>query len=357
MSLIEENYHDEESPKSVKLKNRNLMYTNITFEDIKQVNIPSFSLVIEWENVLHVEFSRATKMLSIVSEQMMELSQSMSFKPELIISYNPDEIKKEQVEKIVDKYLSKCKTRIDLKIIPGRGLHYYELKNNASSYCTKEIIIFLDSDIIPEDNWLINLLAPFQNKEISVVGGHTYINSESFYERSFALYWHFPLQLEYLDHVCEKETFVANNMAIRRKVFENFHFPISTQFRGQCVTLSEILWRNRIMIYRTPFAKGNHPAPKFKRFFLEALCEGYDISIIRKRIKKNNLHQYNYNKNSSKKIPPVFTRIRSRFRLLGFTTKDAVAAYGIVFTYLGLRQLGLWISYIRPQIIRNNLQI
>ncbi|WP_292065209.1 glycosyltransferase family 2 protein [Mesorhizobium sp.] len=42
---------------------------------------------------------------------------------------------------------------------------YYQLKNNGVRLSEGDVVVFMDSDTVPERNWLSNLLAPFEVPE------------------------------------------------------------------------------------------------------------------------------------------------------------------------------------------------
>jgi cellulose synthase/poly-beta-1,6-N-acetylglucosamine synthase-like glycosyltransferase len=92
---------------------------------------------------------------------------------------------------------------IQLRIIPASGLHYYDLKNFGAKHSKGELIIFLDSDVIPENGWLIGLLESFQRPDVLVVGGNTYMTEGSLYEKSLALLYFFPRGSDTAGCICE----------------------------------------------------------------------------------------------------------------------------------------------------------
>ena len=53
---------------------------------------PSFSIIIEWENMLLYDSYRSNKMLEILANQLLEISSKVSTKPEIIIVYNNEDI-------------------------------------------------------------------------------------------------------------------------------------------------------------------------------------------------------------------------------------------------------------------------
>lgn len=67
------------------------------------------------------------------------------------------------------------------------------------------MIVFLDSDVIPEEGWLAGLLRAFRNPAVQVVCGGTYISLEGLYSKTVALFWFFPLREEG-DGLCQTDS-------------------------------------------------------------------------------------------------------------------------------------------------------
>jgi hypothetical protein len=160
---------------------------------------------------------------------------------------------------------------------------YYELKNRGAAEAAGDIVVFLDSDAIPEPGWLESLLAPFADPDIQVVAGHAYIQPDSLYSKAFALWWFFPLRAE--PEPLEPTThFFANNVAFRRATLLAHPFPsVDGTSRGACVALAATLGRAGIPIWKTTRAQVAHPAPRgFHHFATRALAQGRD-RIARER--------------------------------------------------------------------------
>jgi hypothetical protein len=75
------------------------------------------------------------------------------------------------------------------RLIPVDGGEYYELKNAGARKAIGDVIVFLDSDVIPEPGWLARLIEPFADEDVGVVAGNSYLDPQGFYGKTFALAW------------------------------------------------------------------------------------------------------------------------------------------------------------------------
>jgi len=153
---------------------------------------PSFSIVIEWEQTRFYDSWRTLRMLEKLANQLIEVLPKMSTKTEVIFVYNNEDIDGSEIEPIIKEKLEPCSSIIDIKIIYSAGLDYYQQKNFGAKHCHGDVIIFLDSDVIPDDGWLEGFLKCFLQPEIKVVGGNSYIAPNTFLEKAFSIFWFFP---------------------------------------------------------------------------------------------------------------------------------------------------------------------
>lgn len=157
------------------------------------------------------------------------------------------------------------------------GARYYELKNRGAAIATGGIVVFLDSDAIPEPGWLEGLIAPFADPAVEVVAGHAYIQPDCLVSKAFALWWFFPLRADQ-EPLKPVTSFFANNVAFRRPAFLAHPFkPVEGTSRGACVALAKELGQAGVTIWKTAAAQVAHPAPRgWRHFALRALAQGRD---------------------------------------------------------------------------------
>jgi len=302
---------------------------------------------------------RAQNMLKQLCKQIVELSPNFVVKPQIIVGFDSNDFDGKEVEKIIKKYLENCLSLIQLNILSAPDLDYTSLKNFGAKNCSNEVIIFIDSDVIPEDGWLQGYLESFERQDVKVVRGISYMYTNSLYEKAFALFWTFPPKSNIENHLCETQIFLANNVAFRREILESHPLPVLPQYRGQNIVLSEELWRNKIKIFRQSKCKVFHPAPYGFRFFvIRALCQGHDIAVTRKRTgNSKNLPLLNNNMRNRRSPGRILSTIRKRYHLVGLKAKDLVPALAIVISYYCLMFIGIGIASKQPQLIRNHFSI
>jgi len=300
---------------------------------------------------------RSNKMLEILANQLLEVSPKMSTKPEIIIVYNNEDINGSEIEPLIKKKLNPCSSIIDLKIISSSGLHYYQQKNFGAKHCHGDVIIFLDCDVIPDEGWLIGLLECFLQPEIKVVGGQSYISSDTFLEKAFSVFWIMPPPTE-KGPIYEDTKFLCNNMAFRNDTFFKNQFPSLPQYRGSCGLLGETLQRKNVKIYRQPASRVAHSIPKgMKNIAIRAICQGHDLVVARK--KSNNVKGSKIKKNKPLRriIKEQITKIRTNSRKLHLTLLEKIGVFGVISFYFSLIFIGTIIASINPEIIRKNFTV
>jgi len=321
-------------------------------------SFPSFSIVIEWENILLSEKWRTVEMLRQLSKQIVEISPNLSSKVEIIIVYNSENFEHYKVEQFVNEPLEPCGSMIDLRIIPAAKLRYYELKNYGVQQSHQDIIILLDSDVIPEEGWLVGILEPFQNPETSILTAlHSY--PKSLCEKAFSVVWNWNFESENGDQIYEIDRFSCHSAAFRREILEANPFPRLPQFRGSCAVLGYRLRLQGYKILCQPKSRYNHPAPNgLRHFVVRALCQGHDIAIARRRTRKVNEASMTFDRLDNRwTLRQIFSYIRQKYRSLRLNPKDTFSTLCIIFTYLLFVYIGIQISYVKPKLIRRHLSI
>lgn len=206
---------------------------------------------------------------------------------------------------------------------------YYQLKNNGVRLSEGDVVVFMDSDTVPERNWLSSLLAPFEVPEAICVNGHTYLSHDDFFSRTFALIWFFPMARGDR-RFAAKRAINANNVAFRRDWISSHPFPEHNGFKVSCTLLRHQLLREGHEIVNVD-ARAFHYSPRGWRFFYwRALVTGRDAD--RKFVA---LHA----PNRTRRIIKSFTRWgtmswRTTRRVIGHAPQTGMPLWQIPFSLI-----------------------
>jgi len=253
------------------------------------------SIIIEWENVLLSEMKRCTTMLQELHAQAVSLKLPI----EIIVLSNPEQVSTETVKSIVNENIQlDVVNPVVVRFEEAVGCHYYELKNYGAGLANGDIIVFIDTDVIPENGWLYELTGPIiEHSDVNVVAGNTYIDPVDIMGKAFALGWFFPMRETKPSIDKYGKEFFANNVAFRKTLFEKYPFPPmpSGMTRGACEMLAEKLIEQNIPIWINNAAQTSHPAPRgWRHFSARALANGRDRFLRRKMKPTSSLKSYLY---------------------------------------------------------------
>jgi hypothetical protein len=141
----------------------------------------------------------------------------------------------------------------------GPAVGYYAAKNRGFAATTADIVAFADADCWPDDEWLAQLFAPFDDDATRVVAGRTTYRGDILGTAATTIdfmYFTSPLG----EH-CTRN-FYANNVAFRRSVFERHGYVLEQGFyRGNCQVLGLELQKHGVPVVFAPRARTIHRAP------------------------------------------------------------------------------------------------
>lgn len=231
-----------------------------------------------------------------------------------------------------------AKADIEFECLPGG--RYYELKNRGILVARGDIVAFLDSDTVPEENWLPKLLAPFSDPAVTAVNGHTSLMFDDFRSKVYALYWIFPLAT-HDRKMAAKRPLNANNCAFRRRWITAHPFPESTGFKVSCTLLTrQLTAQGRVL--RQVDAHVYHRPPRGWRFFVwRALVAGRDADRRFTVLKSE--HRLRRTANAFGRLFTAQWRAIRRLRLIrqvGIAPWQAPLALAMVTVFNGLAFLG-----------------
>ncbi len=317
--------------------------------------LASVTIVIEWDNARRSDLGRPLGMLRALYSQLREMQGTFRARPEIRVLYDGAKIEGVFIERLLREAAADAPWPADVVLLPVQGMRYYEQKNRGALGAGTDVILFLDSDVIPEPNWLRCLVESFCDARVSVVGGATYVAFDDFRGKAFALFWFFPLREE-TNELVTTDSFFANNVAFRREVFEELPFPDSFVYRGRCCLLAVELRNRGVRIFRHHGARVSHPPPKgIAHFVLRALCEGHDAIVLGssragvsvKLVFRSFLERI-------VRLPWAVWGRRERVQLGVF---GALAGLGIGYAYHSLTLLGGFVAWIHPRGFRRHVSI
>ena len=310
----------------------------------------SFSVVIEWENAKLSGLDRAREMLCRLGEQIKELDPDRWQLPELVILYDAQAIVPSLITGVLNTAMGSAPALRTLKLIPVTGKRYYELKNFGATQTEADLLLFIDSDVIPEPGWLVALLGAFEQPGVDVVCGNTYVDVHSLYTRAFALFWFFPLRASGSD-LAPSERFFANNVVFRKEIFDQHPFPKSAKLRGQCADLARQLVKEGVGLYLHQGARVYHPPPHgLLHFIKRALCAGHDYTVIARESGRR-LSVKTAARRCLYQTREAVERCRSHRAEVNLGKAGSIAAMGIAASYFGLVFVGECLTMVAPTII------
>jgi hypothetical protein len=313
---------------------------------------PSTSIIIEWENVIHAEESRSERMLHELNTQLNGLDDRFPETPEIIFVYNPDDVEETHIRHLASLQLD---DRYNPQFIASPGSHFYELKNVGAERASGDVLVYVDSDVIPQEGWLSAIVSPFLDSETDMVLGHPYVEIDTRYKSAVAMFWFFPTEDE------EYESYMACNVAFSRDTFMQHMFPDEESFRGQCNELQRRLEAAEKGLKNAPDAKVSHPAMNgLNHFINRAVCSGHDSDYW---------YRYENNDHTMKsRLKAAGSELSHRARQVGYNvlsrrksiSNDPAVVLLALFlgaSYYFLEFVSRAICAINPDLIRQRFQI
>jgi glycosyltransferase involved in cell wall biosynthesis len=212
------------------------------------MNIPTFSLIIETANLSLADLDGLQATLATLATQSLPPQRAN----EVLIADSGD-----VPEDVFQETLRTYPWARVMRLPEGTG--YEELKMAGAHATTGEIIVFADGDCLYDPKWLEELLTPFSDPAVAVVGGETSIDSSGPYGLGVALAASFPARTSSGSY--RSDRYHLNNVAFRRAVLEAIPIPS----RLPCYRMSGLhaarLLNAGHTILRRPAARALHASP------------------------------------------------------------------------------------------------
>lgn len=323
-------------------------------------SLPPISVVIEWENAKLSELDRARQMLKALAAQLGEMRDRLRGEPELVVLHDPEAIDPAIIRGCVEEGF-RDGPPVRLSVVATEGGGYYAQKNRGAELAANELVLFLDSDVVPEPGWLAALLGTFADPAVAVACGNTYVEPEDFAAKAFALFWFFPLRSTLPPDAApaESEYFFANNVVFRRDLFLRYRFPELPMLRGQCVALARRLRQDGHRILVVGGARVSHPPPNGASHFVRrALCEGHD-AVQQDRLRGGGRFGFGLGTpwRFVQSVGKAARRIRAHRQDVGLGPLGAAGAFGLALGYFALCGVGEMLGRVSPELVRQRLAV
>jgi hypothetical protein len=313
---------------------------------------PSVSFIIEWENARRDEAVRAFRMLDTLGRQIVA-ARLDDFE---ILVLLEDDVRQALGQHILDALPEPVAERV--RMLESPGLRYYEQKNFGVSRACGDIVVFIDSDVIPEADWLARILHALDDETVQVVGGATYMDPDDFFSRALQLIWIFPQRNPRSDMI-STTSFFANNVAFRRSLIATNPFPDSPRYRGQCGMLARSLRAQGVTIWRDMGARVSHgPFIGYRHLLWRGLYDGNDEIIEDRRKHKGagsmivrSLRRY------GQQLRRLEGRVISQHRMVGMGAAGAIWCGVMAFGFCTARLFGSLIVIAFPGAPRHYAKI
>ena len=236
---------------------------------------PTYSIIVEMENAKSIDWDEIGVGLMALAREIAAVSSIGFATPKVVVSHGGQDADAQSLRSHFKAEAPELGQVADVSFAACPDGRYYDLKNNGIPATNGNVVVFLDSDTVPEPGWLPTLLEPFQDPETVCVNGYTYLSHDDFFSRTFALIWFFPMA-QRDKRFASKRAINANNIAFRRDWISSHPFPPHNGFKVSCTLLMHQLWCEGHKVINVD-ARVYHYSPRGWRFFYwRALVTGRD---------------------------------------------------------------------------------
>ncbi len=273
------------------------------------LNLPSFSIVYETENLSSVELDNVYRSLASLATQDIPLEQANEF---LVIDGGnaPAGV----IADLCSKY-----PWITVERFPR--ISYYAAKMQGACLVTGEIVVYCDSDCIYVKNWLASILNAFaSSSDVDVVAGETSTPIKNPYDLAIAMHYFFP-RFSSKSQLYKSDNYYMNNVAFRRDFLLQNPLPNNLPlYRGSCTMHSYALSKLKgHQIWRNPQARTVHEPPALSFTFWRYLLMGHDQ--LKKEYIRSYLEEQRESTDCSKLLAELYPSLfrQKKFQILTST--------------------------------------
>jgi hypothetical protein len=327
------------------------------------------SIIVEWANTRRHGTPRAWRMLDVLIEQWQAIAardfpaslpadgarflRGLDPRAELLIAsgdVTDPEFEKEVRRRVPDDCLA-------LAVLVCEGLGYHPLKRFGAEHASGDILLFLDSDVVPDPGWLAHLLASFANPDVHVVFGQAYVAPTSLFTRTFALGWIYDLRDE-PGRLAVHHRLFPNNTAFRAEVYRRTGFrPIGRRTRGATTQLQAELSSLGFSVWQNSSARVDHPAPLgFHHLAVRALAHARDYYMKSSEERHLGGLATSLGVGARRLARACYNTFRYH-RRVGLKLWQVPAALGILTGFYGIWFAGALFTHIRPAAMGHRFRV
>jgi len=326
------------------------------------------SIVLEWANTRLHGVPRAHVVLEALARQWQEIAEGdlpatlapvargllrgLDRRADLVI------VSGERPGAALDEGLQRrLSEHFDVRVELAEGLEYYPLKNFGAGLTRGDLLLFVDSDVLPEEGWLAHLLGSFADPGVGVVCGQTYVAPTDVFARAFALGWTYELRDD-SGRLVHPRKFYANNIVFRRDVFERTGFrPLGRRSRGAVSLLRADLDALGIPVWENRMARVDHPPPtSFRHMVVRALAHGRDHYMKDSEVRTLQGLERSVGI-AWRRLRRGFSRTFAHWRTVGLRRRDVPAALLIISAYYGFFALGGVLTHVHPAAMGRHFRV
>lgn len=230
--------------------------------------LPSFSIVLETENLATAKLEGLAQAIAALARQEMPPTEANE-----VLLIDTGDAPADLLQQLCQSYPWLTVYRAPT------GIEYHEVKMLGAEQATGEIVVYYDCDCWYEPHWLRSLLTPFSERsDVDVVAGETITRGVGPYRTAMALTYIFP-QYSGRKTLTPSEHYYLNNVAFRRSFLLSHPIPLDLPlYRGNCAIHANELLQQGYTIWQQPAARATHPPPETLQFFIwRFLLIGHDF--------------------------------------------------------------------------------
>lgn len=269
----------------------------------------------------------------------------MAEAPQLVIAFEADDAGEAALRSLIASIPDAAGLELALHPL-APGTPYLDGKHQAFARVEREVVVFLDFDVVPEPGWLGALLSPFGNPKVAVVTGSLFIDGASLYARATQLFWFFePRPTE--EGLAPVMRILGTNVAFRSATYARFPFVAGRSFRGDIYGHARRIWDAGIPVLSQRSARGGHPPPDGLWSWLSrALGQGHDFALLQREVGGGGPFA-----SFSTSLRAANDRIERRRRPLRAGWGTVVASKALALAYYSVMLLGHLVSRANPELV------